>query len=265
MVKGGLLTAFIGMGILFAGCTSEMDVNTESEKEQKASKKINKTEWSYKGDTGPDRWGDLSPEFKLCKTGKKQSPIDIRETKKEKLPKINFNYEKSKLKVINNGHTIKVKYDKGSYIKYEDKRCDLLQFHFHTPSEHLIKGRAFPMEVHFVHKCDDGNLLVIGVMMKQGKENKTIKDIWAVMPEEVGKSVESDIKINAKNLLPKKRTYYTYEGSLTTPPCSEGVTWIVMKEGIEVSKSQIEKFRKLYDMNSRPVQPLNDRVVKEAS
>ncbi len=249
-MKKGVVTALLSASLIFIG-------SAEAGGKEGAK-------WGYKGDIGPDKWGDLSPKYKLCKTGKEQSPIDIRNTKKADLPKINFNYQKTKLNVVNNGHTIKVKYDKGSYIKYEDRRCDLLQFHFHTPSEHLINGRAFPMEVHFVHKCDDGNLLVIGVMMRQGKENPVIEDIWNVMPKKAGKTVESDLRINAKDLLPKNRAYYTYPGSLTTPPCSEGVTWIVMKEGIEVSQEQIDEFRKLYDMNSRPVQPINDRTIKES-
>ncbi len=262
-MKKILITALLGTGVIVAGCTSQKEPEATKGKEV-TKKEPHKAEWGYKGDIGSDKWGDLSEKYKLCKTGKSQSPIDIRETKKEKLPQIVFNYQESKLKVINNGHTIKVKYDEGNYIKYKDKRCNLLQFHFHTPSEHLIQGRAYPMEVHLVHKCEDESLLVIGVMMREGKEHKMISDIWKVMPEKAGESAEVDIKIHAKYLLPENRSYYTYPGSLTTPPCTEGVTWIVMKNSIEVSKEQINKFKSLYDMNSRPVQPLNNRVVKEA-
>ncbi len=249
----------IGMSIVLVGCTSNKGNGHNTEKE------LHRVKWGYKGDIGPDRWGDLSPEYKLCKTGKNQSPIDIRNAKKEKLPKINFNYQDSILNITNSGYTIQLKYDKGSYVKYEDKKCDLLQLHFHTPSEHLINGRAFPMEAHLVHKCDDGKLLIIGVMVRQGKEHSLIKDIWTVMPEKAGESVKVDVKINAKGILPKDRSYYAYSGSLTIPPCSEDVTWIIMKESIEVSSEQISRFRELYDVNSRPVQPINDRIIKESS
>jgi len=244
-MKKVLLTALIGTGIITAGCTPQKETEATKGKEI-AKKESHKAEWGYKGDIGPDKWGDLSEEYK------------------EKLPPITFNYQESKLKVINNGHTIKVKYDKGSYIKFQDRRCDLLQFHFHTPSEHLIQGKAYPMEVHLVHKCEDEKLLVIGVMIREGKEHQMIGDIWKVMPEKAGESAEVDVKIHAKYLLPENRSYYTYPGSLTTPPCTEGVTWIVMKNSIEMSKEQISKFKSVYDMNSRPVQPLNNRVIKEA-
>jgi len=253
------LVVLCAAGLLTAGCESTKEAGKPLEK-----KEVHGMKWGYKGEIGPDRWGDLSPEYKLCKIGKAQSPIDIRETKKAKLPEIEFHYADTRLNVVNNGHTIQVNYEPGSYIVYEGKKCELLQFHFHTPSEHLFNGKAFPMEVHLVHKCEDDGLLVIGVMMDEGKAHDLIAKIWEVMPSEEGEVTRDDVKINAMDLLPESRGYYTYPGSLTTPPCTEGVKWIMMKEKIEVSKDQIDRFRSFYDMNARPVQPLNDRVVMES-
>ncbi len=219
--------------------------------------------WGYKGEIGPDRWGDLCVDYKLCKSGKAQSPIDIRKTVKTDLPPVEVNYSEIPLTVLNNGHTIQVNCESGGYVIYNGKKYNLLQFHFHTPSEHLFNGQVFPLELHLVHSDEEGNLLVIGVMLKEGSENPVIKKVWNFMPLEKGEVTKEDVKINPEQLLPESRGYYTYDGSLTTPPCSEGVTWIVMKEGIEVSKEQIDRFRSVYDLNARPVQPLNERVVKE--
>jgi len=258
MLKGVLLGMVCASVFVLAGCESKKEAEVKTEKGGVHMK------WGYKGDIGPDRWGDLSPEFKLCKTGKSQSPIDIRETKKSRLPEIDFHYADTRLNVVNNGHTIQVNYDPGSYIVYDGRKCELLQFHFHTPSEHLFNGQAYPMEVHLVHKCEDGGLLVIGVMMDEGAEHELIRKVWEVMPSQEGEVTKEDVKVNAMDLLPAARGYYTYSGSLTTPPCTEGVKWIMMKEKIEVSKEQIEKFKSLYDVNARPVQPLNERVVLES-
>ena len=221
--------------------------------------------WSYEGNTGPAHWGDLSDEFKTCKLGKKQSPIDISSTERAPLTPIEFHYKSAPLRIINNGHSIQVNYEEGSYVKIDGKRYNLLQFHFHAPSEHTVNGKHFDMEAHLVHKSDDGKLAVIGVFMKEGAKNSFIQTLWDNIPHKVGeeKSVEH-VKINAQDLLPASKKYYKYSGSLTTPPCTEGVDWNIMVAPIEVSKDQIDKFRTFYKMNARPTQPLHGRVIKES-
>ncbi len=199
------------------------------------------------------------------KSGKlQQSPIDIRETKEVELPDLRVNYNTTDLRIVNNGHTLEVIYDPGSYLIYEDRVYELIQFHFHTPSEHLIKGRSFPMEIHIVHKGEDGELLVVGIMMKEGKPNELLEELWRVLPLKDGKEkFREDVKINATDLFPSNKDYYTYTGSLTTPPYTEGVRWIVMKTPTEISKEQVNKFRSLFGENARDVQPLYSIVLEK--
>ncbi len=199
------------------------------------------------------------------KSGKlQQSPIDIRETKEVELPDLRVNYNTTDLRIVNNGHTLEVIYDPGSYLIYEDRVYELIQFHFHTPSEHLIKGRSFPMEMHIVHKSEDGELLVVGIMMKEGKPNELLEELWKVLPLKDGKEkFREDVKINATDLFPSNKDYYTYTGSLTTPPYTEGVRWIVMKTPTEISKEQVNKFRSLFGENARDVQPLYSIVLEK--
>lgn len=224
-----------------------------------------KAHWGYEGEEGPAHWGDLSEKFIACKEGKSQSPIDISNTVKTSLKEIEFHYKKSPLRVINNGHSIQVNYEKGSYVKINGKKYNLLQFHFHSPSEHTVNGKAYPMEAHFVHKSDEGKIAVIGIFMQKGKKNDLIQSIWDYIPHKVGK--EKSVKgvwISGKDLLPSKRAYYKYSGSFTTPPCTEGVDWNVMVNPVEVSQEQIKKFQSFYKMNARPVQPLHGRKIKES-
>lgn len=219
--------------------------------------------WGYEGEAGPTHWGDLSPEFRTCKEGKSQSPVDIRNTVKEKLPSIEFHYSNSILNIINNGHTIKVNYSKGSYIIINGKKYNLLQFHFHRPSENTVKGKHFDMEAHLVHRSDDGELAVVAVFMKEGKENAFIKRVWEHLPEKMGHEEKfNDVVVNVSDFLPESRAYYAFEGSLTTPPCTEGVKWFVLQTPVEVSANQIKRFESFYRMNARPTQPLNGRIIK---
>lgn len=220
--------------------------------------------WGYEGEFAPENWGELAPEFSTCKTGQKQSPINLqKKASSSNLPAIQFDYKYSPLEVINNGHTIKVKYAPGSSISIAGKRYELLQFHFHTPSEHQINSQTYPMVAHLVHKSSDGDLAVIGVLMKEGKANNFISALWSNIPKQSKtQKVIRGIQINASALPPANQSYYNYPGSLTTPPCSEGVNWIVLKTPIEVSKEQIQQFQSIYNGNARPVQPLNNRQVK---
>jgi len=219
-------------------------------------------QWSYDGATGPAKWGDLAAEFTACKSGKNQSPIDINDTKPVKLTGIKFNYKPTTVDVINNGHTIQVNYAKGSSIDFGGKNYKLLQFHFHSPSEHTVKGKPFDMVAHLVHQADDGQLGVIGVLLKQGKNNNpAIESVWKHLPTKVGEHNKINSTLNAIDLLPTSKRYYNYSGSLTTPPCSEGVNWIVMQTPVEVSVDQIVSFRNAIALSTRPVQTLNGRTV----
>ncbi len=219
------------------------------------------TRWGYSGHAGPMHWGDLDKKYMTCKTGNKQSPIDIKGASHAGMQPIKFDYRNSKLTVVNNGHTIQVNIDKGSTATIRGKKYRLLQFHFHGPSEHLINGKPMPMEAHLVHADDKGNLAVVGVMIKAGRHNPFLDLIWKIMPHQHGKQVTANGWINARGLLPGTQTYYHYTGSLTTPPCSEGVNWNVMTMAIEASPAQIAAFKKLFDHNARPAQPLNGRKI----
>jgi len=221
--------------------------------------------WSYEGPGGPEHWGNLEPEFSQCKNGMHQSPIDIRNPQKSDLPPIQFDYKPAPLNIIDNGHTIQINYPTGSSIRVGDKQYELKQFHFHRPSEEKIKGKEYDMVVHLVHADQDGNLAVVAVLLQKGKNNRLLQELWKDLPAEKGKEdhLES-VQINVADLLPAKRSYYTFPGSLTTPPCSENVTWFVLEQPVAVSATEIDQFAKLYPHNARPTQPLNDRTVQES-
>ncbi len=219
--------------------------------------------WGYNGKAGPSNWGDLDKKFHLCKKGLKQSPIDIVNVKKEETKKLTFNYADTPLNIVNNGHTLQVNYKAGSTLLIGKNKFNLLQFHFHTPSEHKVKSKTFPIEAHFVHANDKKELAVIGVMIKEGKANKTFAAILENAPTKVGEKSVKSTMVNGKAIQPSNmNVYYNYSGSLTTPPCSEGVNWIVIKEPIEMSKAQIERFKKIFSMNARPVQKIGSRQIK---
>lgn len=219
--------------------------------------------WDYDGNDGPDHWGELDPAFETCKKGQNQSPIDISAPSESPLAPIKFDYQTIPLNIVNNGHTIQVNAPKGSTITVGDKKYELLQFHFHSPSEHKSGGKASDMEVHLVHKNQEGQLAVVGVFINKGKENPLVKTIWEHLPAKAGaEEAVKGVMINPADFLPASRTYSNYPGSLTTPPCSEGVNWIVMNKPIEVSEAQIKKFTSIVPMSARPVQPLNGRPLK---
>jgi len=226
------------------------------------------TEWSYDGRTGPDHWVDL--EFEDC-GGSNQSPVDINICEEEgnhELPEIEFEYEHTPLLILNNGHTIEVEYEEGSKIIIEEEEFELLQFHFHSPSEHTLKGANFPMEMHLVHRNEEGELAVIGVFIKEGKrQNKNFKNVWDFLPPVAGQEREVNMVINVDEMLPEERGYFAYKGSLTTPPCSEGVEWMLLKEPVSLSRRQIRKFKialrlSCCEQNNRPTQPLNGREIE---
>jgi carbonic anhydrase len=222
--------------------------------------------WSYTGSTGPAKWAALEGDFEACGLGKTQSPIDIHASaaKKSDLAPIAFHYQPSPLRIIDNGHTVQVDYAPGSTIAIDGKTWELVQFHFHRPSEEKVDGKASDMVVHLVHRDGEGHLAVVAVLLKVGKPNALIDTLWKHLPKTKGKEVDVEGgRINAADLLPAStRGYYTFTGSLTTPPCSEGVTWFVMKSPASVSKDEVARFARLYPMNARPTQPLNGREIR---
>ena len=221
--------------------------------------------WSYEGHGAPARWASLEPEFASCKIGHAQSPIDIRTNavKGEALPAIEFAYKPGPAKIVDNGHTIQVTPAPGDAITVDGHRYELVQFHFHKPSEESIDGKRRDMVVHLVHKDDAGKLAVVAVLLKAGDTNPVIAALWNNLPAHKEGEVElKGVAIDPVDLLPRDRGYYTFDGSLTTPPCSEGVSWYVLKNPSQVSSGEIARFARAYPMNARPLQPLNGRVVR---
>lgn len=221
--------------------------------------------WGYEGHSGPEHWAEMGKENTVCGSGTRQSPIDIATATSANLEPIQFNYGASMLEILNNGHTIQVNHGKGSTITVDGEKYDLLQFHFHAPSENTVDGKPYDMEMHLVHKNAKGQLAVVGVFMKAGAENAVLAKAWDHMPAHAGKPEQvASVSIIPADLLPANRSYSRFDGSLTTPPCSEGVKWFVMKDAIEVSAAQVQKFAKVVGANARPIQPLNGRAVLSA-
>ena len=212
--------------------------------------------WSYEGDHGPSHWGGL------CSSGKNQSPVDLRDAVKARLAPLSFEYESLAQDVLNNGHTVQVTYAPGSTLAVDSHQYQLKQFHFHAPSENLLDGKHFPLEAHFVHADADGNLAVVAVFFEDGAANPALAKLGKDLPLRAGDKHDLDVKIAAAELMPKARDYYRFSGSLTTPPCSEGVNWLVLKHPVTASEKQIEQLHAAMGHdNARPVQPLNARII----
>lgn len=212
-----------------------------------------------------DYWENLDSDCSVCKNSGTQSPINISGCRKGDLDCLEFSYMETPLKIINNGYTIKVEYERGSTVTIDKKEFTLLEFHFHHPSEHKISGDSYDMEMHLVHQNESKGFAVVSVFIKEGKHNDTIETIWKNIFEGIDKENKLiPITINAEALLPDDRTYYYYYGSLTTPPCSQGVSWYIFKSPIETSKAQIKKFESVIGFNARPIQPLNYRLIFES-
>ncbi len=221
--------------------------------------------WGYAGTDGPDNWGKLNAASKVCAAGTQQSPIDIVSPVKAQLPPIKIAWHDRCETIVNNGHTIQLDVVPGSTLSLGESGYTLLQFHFHHPSEHTIAGKPSAMEAHFVHQNGAGNLAVLGVMIKAGSNNAVFKRIVETMPKAAGPAVKADAKIDPHAFIPSERGYYVYEGSLTTPPCSETVTWLLLRESISVAQADIDAFAKLFPMNARPLQDENRRFVLMSS
>lgn len=221
--------------------------------------------WSYDGEGGPANWGKIDPANARCDSGQRQSPIDIRDGISVDLEPVVFDYKPVRFNVVDNGHTIQVNLGAGDSITILGRRYDLVQFHFHKPSEEHVDGAAFDMVIHLVHKDMDGKLVGLAVLVQQGKANSLVQTIWNNMPLEKNDVVQPPGTIDLNQILPTDRRYYTYMGSLTTPPCTEGVLWIVFKQPIELSPEQISIFSRLYPMNARPIQNSSGRLIKESN
>lgn len=218
--------------------------------------------FAYEGEDGPENWAELSGHYEDCGAGQAQSPIDLTAANLADLQNIAFAYGETAVNILNNGHTIQVDQIQGSQITIEGETYQLAQFHFHAPSEHAVNGQRFPIEMHLVHKNADGNLAVVGVFIAEGAENSAFTPVWEHLPEEETGIMTTGATVQLASLLPADQTVYRYGGSLTTPPCSEGVLWSVMSSPVEMSAEQIAAFTEIIAGNNRPLQPLNVRELE---
>jgi carbonic anhydrase len=221
--------------------------------------------WSYEGKTGPLNWGKLDPAWKACSSGHEQSPVDIRGAHLNKaLQPIEFHYIAGPVTLENNGHTIIVHVDPGSYIVAGGVRYELQQFHFHHPSEEAVKGKLTDMVVHLVHQSADGKTAVIALRLNEdrGSPNPVLADLWPHLPKVPGGTEKVTEEISPGGLLPADRGYWTYMGSLTVPPCTEGVRWFVLEQELTLSRDQLRAFTAIFKMNSRPLQDLHGRRIE---
>ena len=237
--------------------SKDKEAESKDKHAKKEGDKGHDVHWGYEGDNGPEHWG---ASFPICAKGKKQSPLNIVGPFEKSKDTIAVAYKEGPLKILNNGHTIQVNVEPGSKLTVNKNEFELLQFHFHRPSEEQIDGKNSAMVAHFVHKSAAGKLAVIGVLLNEGKDNAAIKTLWANLPPKEGEEhVPAKVKFNPSALMPASMSYYAYEGSLTTPPCTEGVNFYILKTGVDVSKAQVAKFP--FKMNARPVQNLNGRKI----
>ncbi|AJJ62319.1 carbonic anhydrase [Yersinia aldovae] len=218
--------------------------------------------WSYEGSEDPAHWGKLSPDFSLCENSKNQSPINIQGALKSNHGKLELAFQQGKQQIVNNGHTIQVNVSEGNTLRLDNSTFTLQQFHFHAPSENEIDGKQFPLEAHFVYKDKDGALAVLALMFLEGKANTQLAKAWQQIPAAVDQTAVLNKPLDIKMLLPKQFNFYRFSGSLTTPPCSEGVRWIVLDQPVSASTEQINQFRSvIHHANNRPIQPLNGRII----
>ena len=251
-----IFARLLTLPLLIAGCsTAPHWYFSGSEHEHHA-------EWSYQGDTGPEHWGDLDRSYRLARTGRAQSPIDIRPgiALASKPPQIRFRYTPEPATLVNNGHTLQHDQTPGSWLEVDGERYALKQFHVHTPSEHSIDGDPFDAEIHLVHMSSAGDVAVVAVLVRNGAENRAFARIYGALPPE-GTTETLTGQIDPAALLPEDRGVYRYTGSFTTPPCTENVDWFVMEQPIEAGAEEIAAVRALEGSNNRPTQPLNGRRV----
>lgn len=218
-------------------------------------------EWGYEPHNGPAVWGRLDPAYETCSLGGEQSPVDLNRARSARVDPVEFEYRSCRSTVENTGHSIQVNPKPGNGIVVGDVRLELEQFHFHHGAEHTIEGVRLPLEMHFVHRSEGGSLLVVGVLFREGPGNRALAPVWSILPAAAGPPRPVPDAVDLPALLPERRTSWRYAGSLTTPPCTEGVAWIVLTEPLSLSATQIEAFAAIFPNNYRPVQPLGERVL----
>ena len=223
------------------------------------------THWTYDGESGPGNWSRINVDWGKCSAGNRQSPIDLRDGIKVDLEQITFDYHQSSFNEVDNGHTIMVTVGTGNFITVNNQTYELQQFHFHRPSEEKINGKGTEMVMHLVHRSAEGKLAIVAVLLERGKAHPLMQTVWNNLPLEKLESVTPSVVLDLMEALPAKREYYTFMGSLSEPPCTEGVLYIVMKQPMQASPAQMALFSRLYPLNARPVQATNGRVIKESN
>ena len=216
--------------------------------------------WSYSGEDGPQQWGDLSADYLMCSQGRNQSPIDLAGAVDANLEELRLDYpNRGIVGEVNNGHTIQENLKPGNFITIQGQQFEAKQFHFHSPSEHRIDGKSFPLETHIVHANAEGQLAVLGLMFDEGEENSLLNQLNGFRPADL-EPYTGPVDYNL--LITSRDEYYAYNGSLTTPPCSEGVVWVVLKNPVTASREQIDRFHDAMGADTnRPVQPRNARTI----
>ena len=240
-------------------------VEPKSKPKRHTATKKHEIHWAYEGEGGPHNWGKISKKYLACSNGKNQSPIAVEGNSllNLDLPAIDFDYRDSRFSIVDNGHTVQVNYLDGGSMTILGQRYELVQFHFHRPSEEVVNGKRYDMVAHLVHKNSKGQLAVVAVLLTLGEENRFIQTLWNHMPIEKKKPIEPPTaKVDLAKFLPANKAYFHYMGSLTTPPCTEGVAWYILQSPVEVSAGQVEVFSKMYANNARPTQRMNGRLVK---
>ncbi|NTZ42115.1 carbonic anhydrase family protein [Altererythrobacter sp. SALINAS58] len=255
----GASAAAVLASLLLVSC-EDADTDEQLVAEEEA---LTPVEWGYEGAGGPENWGRLNAEFAQCESGTNQSPVNLSGGEISELPDPQFNYASQLTEIENLGHTLQVEVAPGSTMNVAGREYELAQFHFHTPSEHHLRGAEFPAELHLVHRGPENQLAVVGVFIEEGEARAQLSQIWNQLPAQPGESEQIDIAdFSAETLLPEERQHYLYPGSLTTPPCSEGVNWMVMDQPIAMSAEQISELRAIIGTSDRPVQPLGDRELR---
>ena len=250
--------------LTFAGNTSEETEKTADAPSGTSHNERLQSHWDYMGIEGPEHWGMLTEEYMTCESGDRQSPINITMTHHgDHQQQLVFNYKTSQLHEMNNGHTIQISHVSGCRIDLNDRKYQLRQFHFHAPSEHHIEGKAFPMEMHLVHQDETGHVLVLAVMMETDAAQPVLSNLWKWLPEQIGEEVSIPLELGLTDILPTSTHHYAYSGSLTTPPCSEGVQWIVLKDSMHVTQQDVDQFVQIIGQNARPIQPLRNRHIDD--
>lgn len=250
------LAAVAASALLLGGCSQ---AGTSAPSTSSEAAPASEAHWGYEGDGSPEHWGELSAEFETCGAGKEQSPINLRDATPEDLADIEFAYAASTGEVLNNGHTLQYTPSTTQKVTLDGEDLELAQLHMHTPAEHEVDGKQLPGEIHFVHKNAAGDITVLGILLEEGAPNELVQYLLDNAPDTVDSSHISQEEVNISDALPASHEYITYAGSLTTPPCSENVRWIVMTQPVTASAEQLQAFESLIGKNARPVQDQNGR------